>query len=85
MRSLILVVALFITACSSSPPKPETPAVIGMTTDMVRRWTKWGEPTRINKTVTAKGVTEQWVYRYGRNTYYLYFNNDSLFAIQGGS
>jgi hypothetical protein len=38
-------------------------AVIGMTADQVRNETHWGPPARINRTVTAEGVREQWVYR----------------------
>lgn len=37
-----------------------------------------GHPTRINRTVTATMVHEQWVY----SSKYLYFDNDKLVAIQ---
>lgn len=39
----------------------------------------WGRPESINKTTTARGTREQWVYG-GRN--YLYFTNGVLDAIQ---
>lgn len=38
----------------------------------------WGKPQTVNRTVTSKGVHEQWVYRGG----YLYFDNGVLTAIQ---
>ncbi len=39
----------------------------------------WGEPREVNKTTTAYGVHEQWVY-YGNR--YLYFDNGVLTTIQ---
>jgi hypothetical protein len=39
----------------------------------------WGKPERINRTVTANGVREQWVYGNGN---YLYFTNGILTAYQ---
>lgn len=39
----------------------------------------WGEPRSINKTTTAYGVHEQWVYTSSR---YLYFDDGKLTAIQ---
>jgi len=39
----------------------------------------WGEPQSINKTTTAYGVHEQWVYSTSR---YLYFDDGVLTAIQ---
>ena len=51
---------------------------IGMTTQQVKEC-GWGVPNEINRTVTAKRVSEQWVYS-GRS--YLYFDNGKLFAIQ---
>lgn len=38
----------------------------------------WGKPSRVNRTTTANGVTEQWVYAGG----YLYFKNGVLAAVQ---
>jgi hypothetical protein len=39
----------------------------------------WGKPRTINRTVTAAGVSEQWVYSIKS---YLYFEGDRLIAIQ---
>lgn len=50
---------------------------IGMTTDEVR--SRWGEPNDINRTITAHGTREQWVYGGGN---YLYFEDGILTAIQ---
>ncbi len=58
------------------PVRPKEPA-IGMTTLEVRLST-WGEPRDINKTTTAYGVSEQWVY-YGYR--YIYFDNGIVTAI----
>jgi hypothetical protein len=56
--------------------KPD--AQVGMTADQVRNETRWGGPNHINRTTTAAGVREQWVY--GDN--YLYFENGVLVEIQ---
>ena len=53
-------------------------ARIGMTMKQVLNGTNWGKPDKINRTITAKTVTEQWVYENG----YLYFTNGFLTAIQ---
>ena len=54
---------------------------IGMTKKMALL--SWGEPDDINKTITARGVREQWLYRYSDyKAQYLYFNNGILTAIQ---
>lgn len=52
-------------------------ATIGMTAGEVLQ-TAWGKPVKVNRTVTANAITEQWVYRSG----YLYFTNGLLTAIQ---
>jgi hypothetical protein len=52
---------------------------LGMTGKTVIETTNWGEPGRVNRTVTAGGVREQWVFGGG---YYLYFTNGRLTAIQ---
>lgn len=57
--------------------KPATK--IGMTKNQVRNHTNWGEPNSINKTVTAQGTFEQWVYD---DFQYLYFKNGKLTTIQ---
>lgn len=50
---------------------------IGMTPEDVLA-SQWGKPNRINRTTTAFGIREQWVYNGG----YLYFDNGKLDAIQ---
>lgn len=62
---------------NSSTKNPQ-PVTIGMTTEEVL--TKgWGKPNDINRTTTAYGVSEQWVY----NGYkYLYFEDGILKTIQ---
>lgn len=57
--------------------KPD--AKIGMTKNQVRNHTNWGEPNSINKTITAQGTFEQWVYD---DFQYLYFKNGKLTTIQ---
>lgn len=54
-------------------------AKIGMTTNQVRNQTNWGEPNSINKTLTAYGTIEQWIYD---DYQYLYFKNGKLTTIQ---
>lgn len=61
-----------VNGISSDYPK------IGMTSNEVLN-TKWGKPKDINKTTTAYGVSEQWVYSSGK---YIYLNNDIVTAIQ---
>ncbi|HET6331209.1 MAG TPA: hypothetical protein VFF76_10525 [Holophagaceae bacterium] len=39
----------------------------------------WGKPKRVNRTTTAQGTREQWVYQ---SDSYLTFENDKLVAIQ---
>ena len=51
---------------------------LGMSDRQVREKTSWGEPNRVNRTVTAGGVSEQWVYPGS----YLYFRNGRVTAIQ---
>jgi hypothetical protein len=50
--------------------------VIGMTNEMCLL--SWGNPEKINETITTNSKSEQWVY--GKN--YLYFDNGILTAIQ---
>lgn len=50
---------------------------LGMSRDMARD--SWGPPKDVNRTVSAQGVREQWVYDLGR---YLYFTNGLLTAWQ---
>ena len=51
---------------------------IGMSQDEALA-SNWGKPVRINRTITAHGTNEQWVYGGGN---YLYFENGKLTAIQ---
>ncbi|MFZ6747444.1 hypothetical protein [Undibacterium sp. Ren11W] len=61
------------------PAQPARPQPrIGMSSKAVLN-TGWGEPRKINTTITASGSKEQWVY--GDNSY-LYFTNGKLTAIQ---
>lgn len=56
----------------------KTGVSLGMTkAEVLER--SWGKPNHINRTVTASGVREQWVYD---DRGYLYFENDLLVAIQ---
>lgn len=52
---------------------------IGMTKKQVREQSSWGEPLRINTTITKNGESEQWVYGDGQ---YLYFTRGVLTSIQ---
>ena len=54
-------------------------ASIGMTADEVTNATGWGPPCSVNRTVTAKGEREQWVYP---SNQFLYFENGKLVAIE---
>lgn len=54
-------------------------AKIGMIERQVIEETSWGKPIRVNRTTTAKGQFEQWVYEGNR---YLYFTDGKLTAIQ---
>ena len=40
------------------------------------------EPDRVNRTETASGFRDQWVFEFGRISYYLYFTNGVLVAKQ---
>lgn len=59
------------------PKKLKQPS-IGMTKSEAENST-WGMPNKINKTTTAYGTREQWVYGNGK---YLYFENGILTSIQ---
>jgi len=52
---------------------------IGMTASQVLNHSNWGKPLSVNRTTTASGTKEQWVYGEGN---YLYFENGKLIAIQ---
>lgn len=51
---------------------------IGMTEKEVLE-SSWGKPQRVNRTTTARGIKEQWVYG---GTNYLYFENGLLVTVQ---
>ncbi|MCP3778841.1 zinc ribbon domain-containing protein [Paenibacillus sp. MZ03-122A] len=59
------------------PPEKLAPQ-IGMTEQEVMD-SKWGLPTHVNKTTTAYGISEQWVYD---NYKYIYFENGIVTTIQ---
>jgi hypothetical protein len=56
--------------------------LIGMTSEEVLR--SWGQPTVVNRTVTANSVSEQWVYRAEKsvNANYAYIENGFLRSVQ---
>lgn len=56
-------------------------AAIGMTGAEVENGRR-GFPDRINRTTTAAGTDEQWVYVTGERRSYLYFHNGVLVALQ---
>ena len=63
------------------PPQIEQAAIrkqilLGMTEEQIRM--SVGDPQKINRTVSARGVSEQWVYDGG----YLYFENGKLTTSQ---
>lgn len=51
---------------------------IGMTSDEAL-YCGWGKPDHVNRTITSRRVSEQWVYGYHQ---YLYFEGDRLTTIQ---
>ncbi|RXZ80886.1 tetratricopeptide repeat protein [Paenibacillaceae bacterium] len=59
-------------------PEEKLPPAIGMTANEARN-TKWGVPTKINKTKTKFGETEQWVFSGFR---YIYLDDGIVTAIQ---
>lgn len=68
---------LYRTTFNEKVKQSKTPKV-GMTKEEVLNST-WGKPNSINKTTTANGVHEQWVYSIKK---YIYFDNDYVTAIQ---
>ena len=54
------------------------PVRIGMSSKTVLEKTNMGIPSHVNRTTSAYGVREQWVY----DDVYLYFQNGKLVAIQ---
>ena len=41
----------------------------------------WGEPTDINKTITAYSVSKQYVYNHGYDSQYIYFDDGKCTSI----
>lgn len=67
-------------AAAAAKAQAARPGVrIGMTKAQVINETNWGNPQHINRTTTAAGTREQWVYGDGN---YLYFVNGTLTSIQ---
>lgn len=55
--------------------------LVGMTADDVRR--SWGEPGKINRSVSGSSVREQWVYDRGNyRMQYVYLTNGEVTGIQ---
>jgi hypothetical protein len=52
---------------------------MGMTSMEVIERSNWGKPERKARTITSKGIFEQWIYGDGN---YLYFQNGRLTTIQ---
>lgn len=61
-----------------SPKDPKEEPAIGMTAEQVRNST-WGSPDEINRTTTAYGIHEQWVYS---NYRYIYLDDGIVTAIK---
>ena len=59
----------------SKKPNPR----FGQSAKTVREKSNWGAPDEVNRTMTARGVHEQWVYE-GRG--FLYFDNGVLTGAQ---
>ncbi len=87
---IIAIVLLSLSSCISvlkAVGLTDPPATKGGTIEQGMSKAKvideWGEPYRINRSTSAYGVTERWVYvsrRYSGNhpRYYLYFRNGTL-------
>ncbi len=67
----------FISTSTEIPKEKPTPA-IGMTANEILG-SNWGEPKSKNKTTTAYGTSEQWVYS---NYRYIYLDDGIVTAIQ---
>lgn len=60
----------------------ERNALVGMTADEVIK--SWGNPNKVNRTVAARSVSEQWIYRRGTSgdDQYIYLDEGVVTAIQ---
>lgn len=65
-------------AAAGKENSPRPGVHIGITAAEALR-SSWGRPDHVNRTITALGVDEQWVYPNGN---FLYFENGILTAIQ---
>jgi hypothetical protein len=86
MKLITLVVvfsAIFFGGCATAPSPVRANPKIGMTQNEVLS-SSWGGPSKINRTTTANGVHEQWVYRLagGFAMHYIYFKNGRVYSIQ---
>lgn len=73
----ILAEKAYLESAANYKPLYVSPS-IGMTAEQVLK-SIWGEPEDINKTTTASGVTEQWVYSGFR---YIYLEDGIVTVIQ---
>jgi len=96
-RAFIIVGVALLMGCATGPPRRpylvhhpeldpytaecirERKVHIGMTKEQVKA--SWGPPYKVNRTVTAYGTREQWVYR-GFTSGYVYFDDGVVTAIQ---
>lgn len=64
--------------------RPKAPVVGMSAADAMALPFPWGKPAKVNKTTTARGIQEQWVYTdiQGSPIRYLYFVNGALTTIQ---
>ena len=56
--------------------------IIWLGMDAEQLQASWGRPTDINRTVSAYGVREQWVYRYSSTTRYVYLKDGIVTSWQ---
>ena len=56
--------------------------IIWLGMDAEQLQASWGRPADINRTVSAYGVREQWVYRYSSTTRYVYLEDGIVTSWQ---
>lgn len=57
--------------------------IVGMTPQQASAaWAEWGPAADVNRTVTAGGTTEQWVFRRGGRMRFFYVENGRVTAAQ---
>lgn len=78
MKKLLLAalafVVLSVQGCASGPDRPRYKWQVGMTKEQVLGSVD-GSPKRVNKTTTASGTREQWIYA---GPSYLYFDENGI-------